>query len=544
MGQYVIYARKSTESDDRQVLSIDSQVRELRQLAERHGVAVSEVLTESRSAKAPGRPVFADLVRRIHRGEVSGVLCWKMDRLARNPYDSGLILQAQADGQLERIIASDGIKTADGNDRLMGSFELAIAAKFIDDLRANVKRGNRARFEKGWPNYRPPLGYLNDRATKTIVKDPERFAVVRKMWDMLLQGIRPKEIARVAREDWGLRSPRRGKTGGTLLSYSSAYRIFVDRYYAGYIDLEDGRQYLGAHEPMVSLDEFERTQQLLGRRAHPHATTHENPLAGIVRCGNCGCAVIAEFHTKRGRRYVYHRCCRSKPGVRCREKPLSEAQVGTQIAEYFRRLAIPEPILAFLRQKLDAFDAGEAGLSAQVTDQRERALAGLEREERELLSLRVRQLIDDETFTRERNSLRERRVSLQRPAAAIGTDTSESQARANALSDKLDLVEGGPTVVREGTPFQLRSLLVGLQLEITLRGRRLDFTASEPLATLVRAASNSNWQAQWPELWKWLMYGDASAGSRPSDDECRIMMAEQERLAQKGGDPRRRYTSG
>ena len=58
MGQYVIYARKSTASDDRQVLSIDSQIHELRQLALRHDVAVSEVLTESRSAKAPGRPVF------------------------------------------------------------------------------------------------------------------------------------------------------------------------------------------------------------------------------------------------------------------------------------------------------------------------------------------------------------------------------------------------------------------------------------------------------------------------------------------------------
>src|SRR5438552_4157392 len=109
MDKYVIYARKSTESEDRQVLSIDSQVRELRQLASKHGVSVSDVLTESRSAKAPGRPVFTELMRRIRRGEIDGVLCWKMDRLARNPYDSGMILQAQADGKLKRIITSDGV---------------------------------------------------------------------------------------------------------------------------------------------------------------------------------------------------------------------------------------------------------------------------------------------------------------------------------------------------------------------------------------------------------------------------------------------------
>src|SRR2546426_489001 len=101
MPQFVIYARKSTESEDRQVLSIDSQVQSMKELAVRHGVEVADVLTETRSAKAPGRPVFGELIRRIERRQVTGVLCWKMDRLARNPYDAGLILQAQLDGKLQ-----------------------------------------------------------------------------------------------------------------------------------------------------------------------------------------------------------------------------------------------------------------------------------------------------------------------------------------------------------------------------------------------------------------------------------------------------------
>src|SRR5438045_1483728 len=102
MAKYVIYARKSTESEDRQVLSIESQIREVRRLAQVHGVSVSEVMSESRSAKEPGRPIFGELMRRVQRGEVTGVLCWKMDRLSRNPLDSGVLLQAQADGKLER----------------------------------------------------------------------------------------------------------------------------------------------------------------------------------------------------------------------------------------------------------------------------------------------------------------------------------------------------------------------------------------------------------------------------------------------------------
>src|SRR5690349_19343761 len=156
---YVLYARKSTESEDRQVLSIDSQVREIKLMAARQGIAVSETLTESRSAKAPGRPVFGELMRRVERGKVAGILCWKMDRLARNHLDHGRVLQALAEGTLEKVITIDRSYTGDGNDRFIGNFELGMATKYIDDLRANVKRGNRARREQGWCTHLPPQGY-------------------------------------------------------------------------------------------------------------------------------------------------------------------------------------------------------------------------------------------------------------------------------------------------------------------------------------------------------------------------------------------------
>lgn len=533
MGQYVIYARKSTESEDRQVLSIDSQVHELRQLAVRHGVDVAEVLTESRSAKAPGRVVFGQLVRRINAGQIAGVLCWKMDRLSRNPLDSGTILQAQADGKLERIITSDGIKTADGNDRLMGTLDFAFAAKFIDDLRQNVKRGNRARFEKGWPNHLPPIGYLNDPATKTIIKDPERFDLVRRMWDALLDGRRPKEIARTASKEWGLLTVHRGRVGGNPITYSSIYKTFRNPYYAGFIRLKDGRRYLGAHEPMITSDEFEQAQKLLGNRAKAGPVRHENTFAGFIRCGNCGCSIVAEFHAKRGRQYAYHRCSRSKPRTVCREQPISEPILVRQLTDYFRRLAIPEPILAFLRERLDRLDFKEAGATAMVREQRDKALKGLEREERELLGMRMRQLVSDEEFHREREVLSGRRRDLEEAAVAPTTANDAREERALEFRSKLDLTQGGPLVLAEGTPVQVRSLLQQLHLEIILRGRRLDFTAPKPLSMLVEAGANSKWCATWPEIWNWIQFGHDAGAMHFDKDELRGMMG-QDREAVEG----------
>ena len=116
MSITVIYARKSSESEDRQALSIESQVRELTLIAARQGISVSEVLTEAHSAKAPGRPVFGELMRRVQKGEIRGVVCWKMDRLARNHLDHGAVLQSLAEGRLDRIVTSDRTYTGDGTN--------------------------------------------------------------------------------------------------------------------------------------------------------------------------------------------------------------------------------------------------------------------------------------------------------------------------------------------------------------------------------------------------------------------------------------------
>jgi len=101
---YFLYARKSTDVEDKQVLSIEGQLQELRSLARSEGLEISTEFTESRTAKVPGRPIFNDMMNRIQRGEAQGVICWKLDRLARNPVDDGLVRWLlQLEGRQTRI---------------------------------------------------------------------------------------------------------------------------------------------------------------------------------------------------------------------------------------------------------------------------------------------------------------------------------------------------------------------------------------------------------------------------------------------------------
>lgn len=88
----IIYARKSTDSEDRQILSIDSQINELERFAQHAGLTINKVFRESKSAKAPGRPVFDEMMFEIQNNRPAIILCWSLDRLARNPVDGGRLI--------------------------------------------------------------------------------------------------------------------------------------------------------------------------------------------------------------------------------------------------------------------------------------------------------------------------------------------------------------------------------------------------------------------------------------------------------------------
>ena len=81
----VLYARKSTDTEDKQILSIPAQLDELRAFAERSGATITRELTESCSAREPGRPVFSSLMKEVEAGRVKGILCWKVEVLLDTP---------------------------------------------------------------------------------------------------------------------------------------------------------------------------------------------------------------------------------------------------------------------------------------------------------------------------------------------------------------------------------------------------------------------------------------------------------------------------
>jgi len=517
MPTHVIYARKSTDSDDRQVLSIDSQIQELKLLAARRGISIAETLTERCSAKAPGRPVFGQLMRRVARGDIAGVLCWKMDRLARNHYDTGQVLQALADAKLPRVITPERDYTVDGNDRFLGNFEFGIATKFIDDLRANVMRGNRARFQRGWPNFRPPVGYLEDRATKTVVVDPDRFPIVRRMWIELLSGrMRPVQIARAAEHDWGLRTRKAGKLGGKPLTFQGIYKLLANPFYAGLIRLKSGASYPGAHKPMITMAMFAEAQAILGRPSRARPSRHTFAYAGLLTCGLCKGTLVGETHVKpSGLRFTYYRCRTRTAGRPCPNRSIPEKALEAQFLADLRRIAIPPRIAIWIGDNLRGHL--EAVLAAHRAQRLglESALTATARETDALLTLKLREQVDDVTFERRRLLILDRQATLRIRLNEPPPSPDDVMKQVGAM---LHFSSNLPRAFERADPVRRGAIFRAICANPTVMAQKALYSAKAPWCFSGDRRSIRSWQGAVERLRAWIVEQNFQLPPLPFDD--------------------------
>ena len=255
--KYILYARKSSEDKSKQILSLESQVSEMKKLAANLGLVIDLVYTESKSAKLPNnRPIFLKMVKLLENTkEDYGILCWKIDRLSRNPIDSGKIQWLLQQGKIKAIQTSDRQYLPSDNVLLL-NIEGSMANQYILDLSKNVKRGILTKIEKGlWPNF-APIGYLND-GKGGIVVDRIRARYIKKIFKLYATGnYTMKELANLM-YDKGFRS-----RGNVKYHKSKIYKLINDSFYCGIMRFH-GKEYDGKHETLISKKLYADCQKVM-----------------------------------------------------------------------------------------------------------------------------------------------------------------------------------------------------------------------------------------------------------------------------------------
>jgi site-specific DNA recombinase len=355
MSRYILYARKSTEDKTRQIQSIPDQINALRQLAAIRGCEIVAVIEDEKSAKDIGRKGFSSLIERIKNGEAQGILCWNIDRLSRNPKDSGELMWMLQKGIIEAIITPERTYYPDDSSILL-SVETGRSTDYVRKLSTDVKRGMKSKIEQGWLPCRAPVGYRNERegvkGRKRILPDEPTFVNIRTLWRHLLKNRVP--LAELYRF---MQSTAPVHVHGDLIAFSSFCRIFRNPFYAG-VFTWNGETHVGAHTAMVTQKQFEEVQEMLSGKSAVRQQRDIFPFKGLFRCETCGACITAERHSKRvkyvkePRHYDYYRCCHTKKGVECREKPMSSKKVEDKIIEEILHLYLPKEIIEFGLMKM------------------------------------------------------------------------------------------------------------------------------------------------------------------------------------------------
>lgn len=440
MLRYALYTRKSDERREVTEKSTGEQLAACRALAPGHGIIVRE-FEESKSAKRPGvRPLFDEMIRMVERGEIDAILCWKVDRLARNMKEGGAVSQLLIDGQLREIRTPHACHKP-GDNILPLVLETATSTQYSLDLKVNVVRGLDGHFERGGWNACAPQGYRNDRdlinpKVGTVVVDEPRFTLLRKGWDMMLTGAYgPAQVVRVLNETYGYRTRRTVKQGGTPLSRSYGYKIFANPFYAGYTWYK-GQLRPGVHPAMVTEAEFGRVQEIMKASLVAHSQTREFAYTGLMRCGHCGAQVTAELHQIKAaggtrKPYRFYRCADSKG--RCTKRGLSEARVEEAIERALSGLTVEPELCAIAEENLLRSLARQSEAADAVCAQQDAALEDIERQQGRLVSMWLRGLMTEEAqYQAAQAKLAKEKQALLLKAGACRDEMGRMRANARA----------------------------------------------------------------------------------------------------------------
>ena len=340
MTKYFIYCRKSSEDEERQILSIEAQLTELREFAKQNNLFVVKELYESKTAKEPGREVFNFMMSEIEKGNASGILAWNPDRLARNSIDGGRIIYLVDTGKITSLKFPTFWFEPTPQGKFMLSVAFGQAKYYTDNLRENILRGIRQKIRRGELSAKAPLGYFNEPRLRTIEPDKKTFNKVKEILRAFATGEYTLTKIQSKMFSLGLVSKE-----GKPPHLSTIQGILKNPFYYGHF-LYRGELHQGSHKPMISKKLFDQVQEALITNGKPRKKRGPKnfQFLNFAVCGECGYSITAERHIKKsGLKFVYYRCTHKSKTQNCSQaRFLREEELTRQVKETCQKISLPD----------------------------------------------------------------------------------------------------------------------------------------------------------------------------------------------------------
>jgi site-specific DNA recombinase len=441
MKQFVALARVSSREQEREGFSLEVQEEALRRYASASGGEIRRLFRIAETAsKADERRTFRELIAyaKRHCCDLDGLLVYKVDRAARNLFDFVELERLESEYEVPFVCVSQPTENTPAG-RMMRRTLANMASYYTEQQSVDVREGLARRVQEGWFVTLAPYGYRNVRRDGRGVVDVDEVAAenVRRIFhlyayeNLTLDGL----VERLQHEG------RAFRVSSPKFPRSSLHTILHDRSYIGEIP-HRGEWYPGKQPPLIDRGTWDRVQVLLGGHHYAnHATAFGN---GLMHCGHCGYPITGEVKTKRTkgglRSYVYYRCSKyTRPGhPRVR---VTEAELDRQILAVFDRMRIgDDAVRDWFRAVLasQTRDAQAESLAQRAELQRQATL--LVQQQDRLLTMRLVDDIDQETYARKAMELRDRLASIKLQLDGVDRshdETAELASKVFELSQTL-----------------------------------------------------------------------------------------------------------
>ena len=508
--KYILYARKSTDVEDKQVLSIEAQLVELRAYAKNENLTIIDELIEKQSAKTPGRPVFGDMLKRIENGEASGIIAWHPDRLARNSIDGGQVVYLLDQTHLRAL----KFPTFWFENTSQGKFMLSIAfgqsKYYVDNLSENTKRGLRQKVRRGECPGVAPFGYINDIRTHTIVMDRRNAPIAKQAFELYAKGDqRLEDIAEFLKSKGVL------SRGGKTAHRDRVKKMLTNPFYYGHFRYV-GEVYEGKHTAIISKRLFDRVQAVLTKRGHQQkSATAPQAFCGLLRCGICNMHITAEKkikHQKNGNvhEYVYYRCTRKNKLVKCAEPAITEPSLTEQLSNVLHSYAMPES----WAQELEAMLAEDEKKAEQSSDafiaNAQTQVSGLQGKLKRLLDSYLDQDIDQPTYKAKQAELMSDKKSLEEQISKL---TLASNAWVEPMREWLRQAVSLCEIAKNNSLVAKKEALLQIEgLNLFLKSKKAQPTAAPEIYPPLKNPWHSLREAK-----------EKSGGKRPKSQNCTVL---------------------
>jgi site-specific DNA recombinase len=498
-SRIAIYCRKSSESDDKQCLSLPAQLEWATRTCARLGLLSPVIFQEARSAKTPGRPEFARMMALVEEGAIDTIVTWKADRLARNAADAGTVIFALESKHLREIVTDDGTYRDDADSELMLGVLLGFSAKYSKDLSKNIRRGLEEKWRRGEWSSHAPVGYKNLRENadrSTIVVDPVLSRRVQELFRLAATGnYSINALATLAETKWRVNlSAYRKDARKRGISPSAIHRILRNEFYYGAMRVK-GQLYAGSHAPLVSKELFDRVQAGLTKRRTTSEQPHKYSFAfsGLIRCSACGRRLVGYRKQKNGREYRYYACSKHLRGL-CAQPQLAEPAILASVSDAIAQATITRDDFALIeRMVTESRVEADAEIAARARDAETRLVALNQRRSR-LVDLMI-----DGTLARDDYDRKQRELAEEQAQTTLASHVTAGEPyNLELVRTFFARLQDAAAVFAEGSPDVKRGLIREIGLELEARDKEVLVHAGKPATIVMNRGGDP--------LWWWIVH--------------------------------------